>query len=102
VAVEDISLAGYAQEIALRSYRPAVSDSVLPIVIYFHAGGFVRGCLEDAGCAASVIASRTPAWVISVGYSRLDSLFPPHWRMGYAQPDGLSRTHADTTQISIA
>jgi acetyl esterase len=67
VAVEDILLAGYAQEIVLRSYRPAVSDSVLPIVIYFHGVGFVRGRLEDAGCAATTIASGTPAWVFALG-----------------------------------
>lgn len=107
MAVEDIFLAGHAQEIALRSYRPAVSDSVLPIVIYFHGGGFVRGCLEDAGCAASTIASRTPAWVISVGYS-----LAPRFPFPVALEDGLRATrwavenarryNADVNRIGVA
>ncbi len=66
--ISDIRIAGHAQSITLRSYRPASHD-ILPVVLYFHGGGFVNGCLNDADNPASVIARLTPAWVIAVGYS---------------------------------
>ncbi|WP_244829481.1 alpha/beta hydrolase [Caballeronia sp. TF1N1] len=69
LCIEDVRIAGHVQPITLRSYRPASDGNVLPIVLYFHGGGFVRGSLDEADVAASVIARDTPAWVISVGYS---------------------------------
>ena len=53
----------------LRSYRPASDGTILPIVIYFHGGGFTRGSLDDADVTAKSIARDTAAWVVSVGYS---------------------------------
>lgn len=64
----DTTIEGYAQQIALRLYRPAGANG-LPILLYFHGGGFVRGTLEDADVAARYLAARLPAVVVSVGYS---------------------------------
>ncbi len=75
LCIEDVRIAGHAQPIALRSYRPASDGTVLPIVLYFHGGGFVRGTLDDAHIAAVTIARDTPAWVLSVEYS-LSPAFP--------------------------
>lgn len=66
--ISDITIAGHAQEIALRSYHPCARDD-MPIVLYFHGGGFVKGSLDDASTPATLIAARIPAWVIVVGYS---------------------------------
>jgi acetyl esterase len=75
LSIEDVRIAGHAQPILLRSYRPATDGTVLPIVLYFHGGGFVRGTLDDASIAATIIARDTAAWVISVDYS-LAPAFP--------------------------
>ena len=75
LCIEDVRITGHAQPIVLRSYRPASDGTVLPIVLYFHGGGFTRGGLDDADFAAATIARDTPAWVVSVGYS-LAPLFP--------------------------
>lgn len=64
----DATIEGYAQPIALRLYRPA-GASGLPILLYFHGGGFVRGTLDDADAAARYLATGLPALVVSVGYS---------------------------------
>ena len=75
LCIEDVRIAGHAQPITLRSYRPASDGTILPVVLYFHGGGFVRGTLDDADVTASTIARDTAAWVISVGYS-LAPAFP--------------------------
>ena len=41
--VEDVRIAGYAQPITLRVYRPVSQPKGLPVVLYFHGGGFVLG-----------------------------------------------------------
>jgi acetyl esterase len=75
LCIEDVRIAGHAQPITLRSYRPASDGTILPIVMYFHGGGFTRGSLDDADLTATTIARDTAAWVVSVGYS-LAPLFP--------------------------
>jgi acetyl esterase len=75
LCIEDVRIAGHAQPIMLRSYRPASDGTILPIVVYFHGGGFTRGSLDDADITATSIARDTAAWVVSVGYS-LAPLFP--------------------------
>jgi len=103
----DVRIAGHAQLIALRSYRPALNVGVLPIVIYLHGGGFVRGKLNDASIPAAAIARDTPAWVISVDYSLAPAFpFPTaledaycalNWATTNARAYG-----ADDTRIGVA
>ncbi|WP_109481187.1 alpha/beta hydrolase fold domain-containing protein [Paraburkholderia sp. C35] len=66
--ITDVTVAGHAQDITLRSYLPS-SQTALPVVLYFHGGGFVKGGLLDTSKPASMFAARIPAWVIAVGYS---------------------------------
>lgn len=42
---------------------------VLPVVLYFHGGGFVGGSLDDADLPARFIAEHCPALVLAVGYA---------------------------------
>ena len=66
--ITDITIAGHAQDITLRSFNPSGKNAA-PIVLYFHGGGFVEGSLREASEPASLIAAKVPAWVIAVGYS---------------------------------
>ncbi|WP_133646024.1 alpha/beta hydrolase [Paraburkholderia flava] len=66
--LSDVQIEGYAQQIKLRLYRPA-GKSGLPVLLYFHGGGFVRGSLDDADAAARYLAEHLPTLVVSVGYS---------------------------------
>lgn len=63
--VEDVGLAGPNGPFKVRVYRP-VADGVLPVVVWFHGGGFVYGDLDthdrwcrmlaqDAGCAVVAV-----------------------------------------------
>jgi acetyl esterase len=71
--VHEVQIAGYEQSIRLRLYRYSGARD-LPVLLYFHGGAFVRGCLDDADVAACRIAERLPALVVSVDYS----LAPKH------------------------
>jgi acetyl esterase len=111
--IDDVSIAGYAGPIVVRCYVPAARGVSpppglsLPLVLYFHGGGFTRGTLDDADVAASFIAKQVPAVVISVGYS----LAPAHpfpaapedayraalWAVAQARA-----YHADSRRIGVA
>lgn len=73
LAVDDRTIAGHAQDIRLRLYRPLIGLTV-PALLYLHGGGFTSGSLEEAETAAAAIAGSVPALVVSVGYS----LAPAH------------------------
>jgi acetyl esterase len=66
--VSEVTIAGHAQDIVLRLYRPQGASN-LPVLLYFHGGGFVRGTLDDSETASRFFAKHLPALVVSVGYS---------------------------------
>lgn len=69
ITAEDLSMPGPAGPLALRLYRPSMAQVALPIVLYFHGGGFVGGSLNDADASATFIAEQTPALVVAVDYA---------------------------------
>lgn len=71
--VEERTIAGHAQDVRLRLYRPTAARR-LPGVLYLHGGGFTSGSPEEAEVTASHLARAIPALVVSVGYS----LAPAH------------------------
>lgn len=66
---ENLSIPGPAGPLALRLYQPSMARVALPVVLYFHGGGFVGGSLDDADAAAGFIAEQTPALVLAVDYA---------------------------------
>ena len=66
---EDLSISGPSGDIPLRLYRPDGVAGALPVVLYFHGGGFVGGSVDDADAPARSIAERCPALVLAVGYA---------------------------------
>jgi acetyl esterase len=68
LVVTDVQIEGYAQDITLRLYRRS-GKTALPVLLYFHGGGFVRGSIDCADVAARYFAEHLPALVVSVGYS---------------------------------
>ncbi|MFT4065775.1 alpha/beta hydrolase [Paraburkholderia sp.] len=66
--VTEVRIEGHAQDIPLRLYRPA-KKTALPVLLYFHGGGFTKGSVDQADFAARYFAEHLPALVVSVGYS---------------------------------
>ncbi|GAA4883094.1 alpha/beta hydrolase [Saccharopolyspora cebuensis] len=67
--VEDLRIPGPAgNEIPVRIYWPDVPGAALPVVVYFHGGGWVLGDLETHDGAARALANAAAAIVLSVDY----------------------------------
>lgn len=65
------ALARDGQALPLRLYLPrghAVTD--LPVMVYFHGGGYVVGSIDSHDGVCREFCSRTPCAVLSVGYRR--------------------------------
>lgn len=63
IDVSEVTIEGHAQDIVLRLYRPQGANN-LPVLLYFHGGGFVRGTLDDADAPSRFFAERLPALVV--------------------------------------
>ena len=75
--------------IALRAYRPrgAAPDAVLPVLVYFHGGGWVIGDLDTHDVLCRELANGSGCAVIAVDYR----LAPEH-RFPAAYDDALAAT----------
>ena len=65
-AVEDRSVAGPEGEIPVRVFRP--SAATLPILVWFHGGGWVTGSIETHDLVCRQLAVAVDAIVVSVEY----------------------------------
>ena len=65
--MSELALPGTAGPIRLRHYRPRAAAS-LPLVIYFHGGGFVLGSLDTHDRVMRLLALDRDAAVIGVDY----------------------------------
>jgi acetyl esterase len=64
---EDRNVPGPVGDIPVRVYRPE-SDQALPLVVYFHGGGFVIGDIATHDTVCQRLATGVPAVVVSVDY----------------------------------
>ncbi len=67
VATEDRTIPGSKASIPIRIYTP-VSDKPLPVMLFFHGGGWVIGDLDTHDRECRIIATGTPCIVVSVDY----------------------------------
>jgi acetyl esterase len=109
--VDDLTIPGPAGELAMRVYRPIASDDdgdePLPVVVYFHGGGWVIADLDVYDATPRALANRAHAIVASVGYRRA-----PEHPFPAAHDDALAatrwvHTHAeelrgDPTRVAVA
>jgi acetyl esterase len=68
--VTDRTIPGPRGDIAVRVYRPdGVGDGALPVLVWYHGGGWVIGDLDTADPTCRKLANRSGALVVSVGYA---------------------------------
>ena len=66
--VRDLTVPGPAGDIPVRLYRPDDGDAALPLLIWYHGGGWVIGDLESADPTVRKLANRGGFLVLSVNY----------------------------------
>ncbi len=67
VPFDDRSVPGPAGDIPVRVYRPG-AEGPLPVVVYFHGGGWVIGDIATHDATCHRLAAGVPAVVVSVEY----------------------------------
>ena len=88
-AMRELEAPGPAGAIRLRSYRPlgTPDDAVLPVLVYFHGGGWVIGDLETHDTLCRELSNLSGTAVIAVDYR----LAPEH-RFPAAVDDAIAAT----------
>ncbi len=88
--VEDLKAEGPQGAISLRHYRPTASspDTVLPVLVYYHGGGWVIGDLDTHDVLCRQLSNASGCSVIAVDYR----LAPEH-RFPAAFDDSLAATY---------
>lgn len=99
---ETRTIKGHDSDFLIRIYKSNPKNN-LPIVIYFHAGGYVRGDLELCDSICRKIANRSCCIVLSVNYRLApEEVFPAAledaytalcWSYYYADEFGGSKDH---------
>jgi acetyl esterase len=68
-AVTDFEIPGSEAEIPVRLYRPAArQDGTLPLVVYYHGGGWVIGSRQTHDPICRLLANKVHCLVLSVDY----------------------------------
>lgn len=68
--VRDLAMASPAADVALRLYRPlgSAADALLPVLVYYHGGGWVIGDLDTHDTLCRQLALASDCVVVSVDY----------------------------------
>jgi acetyl esterase/lipase len=78
-SVRDEVVKGRGGDIAVRVYRPKV-EGPLPVLVYFHGGGWLFGSLDGSDRATRLMANEARVVVISVAYRLApESPYPAAW-----------------------
>ncbi|MBK5354909.1 alpha/beta hydrolase [Pseudomonas sp. TH41] len=76
VEVRNLKVAGAVGELDARLYRPFEDDN-LPLLVFFHGGGFIMGNLDTHDNLCRSLASQAEAVVVSIAYRLApESQFP--------------------------
>ncbi|HEY6237620.1 MAG TPA: TA0938 family protein [Thermoplasmata archaeon] len=103
------SFAAGDHRIPVRVYTPVDGDPPLPVVVYFHGGGWVFGDLDTHDSVCREVANRGHCLVVSVGYRRSpESRFPDPVDDCFAavkwmvDPDTVGRLQSDPRRLIVA
>jgi acetyl esterase len=66
--VDDFSIRGLERPIAVRVYTPRTGSELLPVVVFFHGGGFTIGSLDTHDAVCRMLSIDADCLVLSVDY----------------------------------
>ena len=104
--VESLAISGSERGLGARLYTPPSGRAPLPLLVYFHGGGWVGGDLDTHEAPCRLLAAGAGALVLSVDYRRPpehpfpaavdDALAATRWAAGHASELG-----ADPGRIAV-
>lgn len=102
----DISIKSSSFELSARLYRSA-PDEILPVVVFFHGGGWVQGTLETHDRLCAILAVHGRCAVVSVAYRLApENPFPAAWNDALMSLQWVKDNHAelgvDASRIALA
>jgi acetyl esterase len=65
--IEEVEITEHDRKIRARLYRPK-PDCALPVLLFFHGGGYLAGNLDTHDNACRYLCNRTPCLVLAVEY----------------------------------
>jgi acetyl esterase len=86
-SIEDVAIPGPNGPVRIRIYRPAGAEPPLPVLVFFHGGGWVIGSLDTHDGVCRALCARTPCAVVSVDYR-----LAPEYRYPAALEDAWAAT----------
>ena len=66
--VDNFSIRGSARPIAVRVYTPRTGSELLPVLLFFHGGGFTIGSLDTHDAVCRMLCLDADCVVVSVDY----------------------------------
>lgn len=105
---ENRKIQGFTDEIDIRIYRPEGAEgSKLPVIVYFHGGGWVIGNIETHDALCHTLTNEAQCAVVSVDYSLApESKFPVAVEDSYLAAkwvyDNASELNIDDGFITVA
>jgi acetyl esterase len=108
--VTDRVVATDAGDVAVRIYRPVgvpIGGRTLPVVVFFHGGGYVLGDLDSHDGLARSLANGSQSVVVSVDYPLApENKFPAPVNAGYAATkwvaDNAEELGVDPARLAVA
>ena len=107
VTTQDIQIQGAAGMIPARVYRPNGASGPLPLIVYYHGGGWVLATIDSYDSSARALAREGRAIVISVEYRKApeakfpaqhdDALAAYKWALANA-----AQVNGDSRRVALA
>lgn len=106
-STDDVVLDGPHGPLPIRIYRPQTAQHPLPVIVFFHGGGFVFNRMEHYDPMSSKLAAATSHAVVSVDYRLApehkfpvpvdEALFATQWVY-----DNAASLNLDASRLSVA
>ena len=98
---------GPAEGLIVRTYTPMGATGPLPVIVYYHGGGWVIADLDTYEGGAAALAAKANAVVVSVGYRQApEHVYPAAHDDAFAAyrwvTQNASAMNGDPTRIAIA
>lgn len=103
----DLSYPGANGPMALRVYTPDGADGPLPVIVFFHGGGWVIGGLDAYESSATALAGKANAIVASADYRKApEHKFPAAHDDAFAAyrwvRENAARFNGDPARVAVA